>query len=296
MSTIIGREHAMTKARAKEEAPGAASVEGHSTNAITLLIEEHRAVDAVFVELEALTPEDDGRAMTDLLRQVIDSLSVHAAMEEEVFYPAIRGLLAEGDSLADVALDEHQGARELMRDLASMDASEPGYASRVARLINEVRHHVNEEEHQILSKLRTVVGEPQLEELGRKLEDARAQLGRETTAAALIEAGAAEPVESTEQLVEELFEASRAPAASESSDRRGGGGAGLARVEVVYHVAPSERGGWAVRADGAKRISSHHSRKAEAVVRGRELARRRSARLVVHRQDGSIQQETEYAG
>jgi hemerythrin superfamily protein len=249
----------------------------------------------MFVRLESLTPEDEGPAMLDLVRRVIDSLSIHAAMEEEVFYPAIRGLLAEGGSLADHSVEEHQEVRELMGDLISMGPSAPGFGVHVARLINEVRHHVNEEEHDILPKLRTAVGEPQLVELGKRLEDARAGLTRGRAAGTLVEAGPVEPLQATEQLVDELFEVARAPAPPRRPRRDRRRVAGSHDGEVIYHVAPTDRGGWSVKAEGARRASNKHERKVEAVARGKELARRRGGRLIIHRQDLSVENETAYA-
>jgi hemerythrin-like domain-containing protein len=264
------------------------------SDAITLLMDDHESVDGLFVQLEALRPEDDAPAMVALVRQVIDSLSVHAAMEEEVFYPAIRGLLAEGESLAEHAVEEHQAVRELMRELLSMDAAEAGFVARLARLINEVRHHVNEEEHQILPRLRTVVGTSQLVELGKRLEDARAELTRQDPAS-LIGPAPAEPLQATDELVEDLFGVHHS--ATVPRQRRGTGARATAsqKGHVVYRVAARDRGGWSVRVDGAKRASSNHDRKEDAMARGRELARGQSGRLIVYRQDGSIQQETEYA-
>jgi len=281
--------------RGRDGALKAEPTESSSPDAIALLTADHRSVDAMFTNLESLTPQADGPAMVEILRRAIDSLATHATIEEEVFYPAIRGLLAEGESLADHSLEEHQQVRELMRELTLAQPSEPGFESGVARLINEVRHHVKEEEHEILPKLRMVIGEPQLVELGRKLEDARAELATQRPAPSIASAGPAEPRQTSDQLVDDLFEASHAPAKPMRASARSGRKSRPADDQVTYHVAPNPRGGWSVRLTGATRASSNQALKVEAVARGRELARARSGRLVVHRQDGSVQEETEYS-
>ncbi|HEX2032097.1 MAG TPA: hemerythrin domain-containing protein [Actinomycetota bacterium] len=138
-------------------------------NAIDLIVQDHREVEELFAELE----EGDGDR-TALVQDVIRELSIHAAIEEQFLYPAMRRSLPDGDQLVEEALDEHQEAKEVLAELDGMEEEDPDFDARVRTLIQDVRHHVEEEEGELLPKIRTALSDSELEEMGERMERAKA--------------------------------------------------------------------------------------------------------------------------
>jgi hemerythrin superfamily protein len=106
--------------------------------------------------------------------QIIRELSVHAAIEEAYFYPEVKKALGEGGELVDESLHEHQEVKETLAALEDMDPADAAYDQKVASLIADVRHHV-EEEGEMFPKLRTALGPEQLHDIGEKLADGKAK-------------------------------------------------------------------------------------------------------------------------
>ena len=111
------------------------------TDAIALLKQEHREVLDAFEQFEKAS--DDGRK-AKLARQICTDLTIHAMLEEEIFYPALRGKIE--DDLLDEAYVEHDGAKVL---IAEIDASGPeaDYFDAKVKVLGEmIEHHIEEEE------------------------------------------------------------------------------------------------------------------------------------------------------
>lgn len=142
-------------------------------DAIALLINDHRRVDAIFTQLENSLPGGDGRG--EAIGQVIRELSVHAVIEEQVLYPAIREEVSGGGDLADHAIDEHQEVKEALTRLEQLDPDDAETGTVLRQLITDVRHHVDEEEGPggLFEKLRGTVPADRLVEMGEQLEAAR---------------------------------------------------------------------------------------------------------------------------
>ena len=138
-------------------------------DAIALLTTDHTEVEQMFRQIESL-PEGDSRS--SLVADVIRELSVHAAIEEQVLYPAMRKALPDGDHLVRDAIEEHQQVKETLAAIErsdSPDARDPELVS----LIGNVRHHVDEEETELFPKLRASVTTAELQEMGAKLAAAK---------------------------------------------------------------------------------------------------------------------------
>src|SRR6476620_11095146 len=88
---------------------------------IEMLIEDHRKVQKMFKQFEKLKEQDDEQSKRDLVEQACAELKVHTTIEEEIFYPAAREALDEGDLVAE-ALVEHASAKDLIAKLEGMDA------------------------------------------------------------------------------------------------------------------------------------------------------------------------------
>lgn len=115
------------------------------------LIDDHKRVKKAYKEFQKLEGQDSERCEA-LVQQVLDELTVHASVEEELLYPAARGALAEED-LIDEAEVEHESMRTLIEQLRGMSADEEKYAARFTVLCEYVLHHVKEEENEIFPQL-----------------------------------------------------------------------------------------------------------------------------------------------
>lgn len=134
------------------------------TDLIAVILEDHRRFKAVFAELERPAAEGDGRK--DLVDHVIAELVRHEVAEEQFMYPAARSRLADGDELADHELEEHAGAEEVMKELEGLGPEDPRFEGLVARMVEDVRHHMDEEEQHLLPRLREACDEEELQHLG----------------------------------------------------------------------------------------------------------------------------------
>ncbi len=138
-------------------------------DAVELLETDHAEVEQMFVQIESL-PEGDSR--TQLIQGVIRELSVHATIEEQVLYPAVREALPDGEALAQEAIDEHQQVKETLSAIESADAPTERDQLLVT-LMSNVRHHVEEEETELFPKLKAAIGASELQEMGGKLASAK---------------------------------------------------------------------------------------------------------------------------
>jgi hypothetical protein len=116
--------------------------ETKSQDAIALLKEDHRAVEDLFSQFEKA--KGDGRKQK-LAQQICMELSVHAKIEEEIFYPAFEGKVEE--DLLKEAMVEHDGAKVLISEIMGADgANDEYFEAKVKVLQEQIEHHVEEEE------------------------------------------------------------------------------------------------------------------------------------------------------
>lgn len=135
---------------------------------ITLIKDDHAKLESVFKQLEA--EKGDIRA---LLMQVAELLVPHSKAEEEVVYPAIKEITPQEAEMVDDGLAEHQHVEETLTQLLAMDPDEPGADGLIAAMIGEVRHHIEEEEQDILPSFGDEATNPQLGELGDRFAAAK---------------------------------------------------------------------------------------------------------------------------
>jgi hemerythrin superfamily protein len=116
------------------------------------LIEDHKRVKKAYKEFEKLDIESDEQRCQEIVKQVLQELSLHAAIEEELLYPAGRAALSD-DALIDEAEVEHETVHALINQLESMKPSDDKYAARFTVLCEYVLHHVKEEEKEMFPQL-----------------------------------------------------------------------------------------------------------------------------------------------
>lgn len=140
------------------------------TNALELIAQDHRRVEDLFGQYERASDPDE---QTEIVHEVIHELAVHGEVEELLFYPRVRESAPEGGRLAEEAEHEHVEMKETLNELDSMTAHDDEFADKMAELMSEVRHHVQEEENEIFPAIRQVMSDDELAELGGRLEGAK---------------------------------------------------------------------------------------------------------------------------
>jgi hemerythrin superfamily protein len=126
----------------------------NETDAIDLLIEDHKAVQKQFKDFEKLKQEDgDDEAKGRIVKQVCTELTIHAQIEEEIFYPAVREAIGD-DDLMDEAEVEHMGAKDAIAQLESMDPGDELYDAKFTVLGEYVAHHIKEEQDEMFPKVK----------------------------------------------------------------------------------------------------------------------------------------------
>jgi hemerythrin-like domain-containing protein len=124
------------------------------TGAITLLEQDHEDVKDLFDQYDELAENEGSESDRQALaQQICTMLTVHATVEEELFYPAAREALKE-DDLIDEAVVEHASAKDLIAQLESMQAGDDLYDAKVKVLGELIDHHVEEEEDEMFPKMR----------------------------------------------------------------------------------------------------------------------------------------------
>jgi hemerythrin superfamily protein len=124
---------------------------GRATDAIALLKRDHREVDALVKQFEKARSGSKER----LAERICAALTVHAQIEEEIFYPAAReSLRASDEDLVDEAAVEHASVKDLIRQIEASSEGDDLYDAKVTVLGEYVRHHVKEEETELFPKIR----------------------------------------------------------------------------------------------------------------------------------------------
>jgi hemerythrin superfamily protein len=141
----------------------------HKHDLVDDIISDHREVEAVFSQIE--NGGDEGKR--DLVEHVIAELVRHSVAEEQYLYPAARRVLPDGDEIADHELEEHAEAEEVMKAIEKADPQDAEFDELVGKLIEDVRHHIQEEETKLLPKLREACDAAELGELGEKFENSK---------------------------------------------------------------------------------------------------------------------------
>jgi hemerythrin superfamily protein len=138
-------------------------------NAITLLKNDHKAVEGLFKRFEKLGPRAV-KTKQDVVERIIRELSIHAAIEEMLFYPAVRELAPD---MVLESLEEHHIVKWVLSELDGMSAENERFDAKVTVLTENVRHHVEEEEGDLFPQVRKLLGKQRLAELGDAMAKAK---------------------------------------------------------------------------------------------------------------------------
>jgi hemerythrin superfamily protein len=134
-----------------------------------MLREDHQKVQELFRRFEQ---SEDEQTKNEIARTAIQELTVHATLEEEIFYPAAQEVVEEED-LIDEAHEEHHVAKLLMNELKKMKAADQRFDAKFKVMAESVKHHIEEEESELFPMLQ---GKLDSEALGQQMESRKQKL------------------------------------------------------------------------------------------------------------------------
>ena len=140
------------------------------SDALALLRADHQLVQGLFDQFEKTRSEDRKSALAE---QICNELTIHAQIEEEIFYPAAREAIRDED-LLDEATVEHQSAKDLIAQIQSGGTGEDLFDAKVKVLGEYVKHHVKEEQNELFPKVRKT--KLDLKEMGERLQARKMEL------------------------------------------------------------------------------------------------------------------------
>ncbi len=146
-----------------------------NVDAVALLANDHRSMETLFRALEPDTPGGLPQDRATVVQRIIEELTIHAEVEEEHLYPAVRQYVPDGDDLADHAEDEHAQVKEMLDRLEGMDPDSREADELLQELRQSVEEHFQEEEGPdgLFARLRSAMDSESLQELGRNVAEAK---------------------------------------------------------------------------------------------------------------------------
>jgi hemerythrin-like domain-containing protein len=148
-----------------------------STDAIVLLKDEHKEIRKAFRAFEQAAP-DALEAKVRLVDRIIELLTVHTYLENEVMYPRVRELLPELEDDVLESYEEHHVADVLVMELSTMKPDNERFTAKTTVLIESVEHHMEEEEQEWFPRVRSGLGRKQLQEIGAEMAERRTKAPR----------------------------------------------------------------------------------------------------------------------
>jgi hemerythrin-like domain-containing protein len=167
-----------TSSRTAPRASQKSAPKSSAQDVIKLLTEDHKKVKKMFDEFEKMKEDED--ADNDAKQMLVETccaeLTVHAQVEEEIFYPAMREAIDDMD-LLDEAEVEHASAKQLITELAAMQPGDELYEAKFTVLGEYVKHHIEEEEKELFPKAKKA--KVDLVALGEEVQERKQELREE---------------------------------------------------------------------------------------------------------------------
>ncbi len=148
-----------------------------TTDAIVMLKNDHKEILRTFKDFEKA---GDGALKTKgrLVDRIIELLTVHTYIENEVMYPRVRELVPDLEDDVLESYEEHHVADVLVMELAAMSPDDERFTAKTTVLIENVRHHIEEEEQEWFPQVREALGRKVLQQLGADMAEARKKAPR----------------------------------------------------------------------------------------------------------------------
>jgi len=145
--------------------------------ALELLAADHRKVEDLFEQYES-AKDDEDEDRTQVAERICKELTVHAQLEEEIFYPWLKENLDEDDmEMVEEAYVEHSTAKDLIAQIEGAGSPDAEYDAKVKVLSEYIKHHVKEEENEIFEACAGM--EAELDELGQEMASRKSELAEE---------------------------------------------------------------------------------------------------------------------
>lgn len=147
-------------------------------NAIELLKTDHRKVERLFQKVKA---DQEGEQHQELFEQIKQELEVHTHIEETIFYPKLK----ENEELKDIVLEgieEHHQAKMFLRELSNLKDDSEKFEPKLKVLMEDITHHVQEEEGKMFPKVEELLDEATLNELGTQMDAEKKKFQKSQTA------------------------------------------------------------------------------------------------------------------
>ncbi|MFE9040250.1 hemerythrin domain-containing protein [Streptomyces sp. NPDC012421] len=148
---------------------------------IVLLRDDHKTVEKLFKRFEK-TGDEDVSERREIADRVVEELTAHAWIEERIFYPAAREAAPDTTDHILESVEEHHAVVWMLSEIKGMDASDERFKAKMSVLMENVRHHVDEEEKEWFPDVRKAMGRNRLTELGERMEAEKADAPRDPLA------------------------------------------------------------------------------------------------------------------
>ena len=148
-----------------------------STDAIVLLRTDHKQIRKLFREFRKAGPGAE-KTKQQLVDQIIEALTVHTYLENECMYPEVRKSVPELEDDILESYEEHHVADLLVMELVTMRAGDERFDAKTTVLIENVEHHIEEEEQDWFPKVRDALSRTQLQDLGARMIELREKAPR----------------------------------------------------------------------------------------------------------------------
>lgn len=142
---------------------------------IVLLKEDHKLVKQLFRDFEKAKDSATPKAKRELVDQICTELVRHSFIEETIFYPAAREAAPDTSDEVLESVEEHHVVAWLLSELQGLDPGEETFDAKVTVLIENTRHHIEEEETELFPQVRKALGRNRLTELGEQMAAAKAE-------------------------------------------------------------------------------------------------------------------------
>lgn len=151
-----------------------------STDGIVLLKEDHKEIRKLFREFEQ-AGEKATKTKGKIVERILEALTVHTYIENECMYPEVRKLMPEVEDDILESYEEHHVADILCMELAVMSPDDEHFDAKTTVLMENVTHHMDEEEQDWFPKVRAGLGRKQLQELGARMLELKKKAPRKPT-------------------------------------------------------------------------------------------------------------------
>jgi hemerythrin-like domain-containing protein len=145
-----------------------------STDAIVMLKNDHKEIKKLFNAFRDAGP-DATKTKADIVAKIVEALTVHTYIENEGMYPAVRKAVPDVEDDILESYEEHHVADLLVMELAAMAPSDERFDAKTTVLIENVEHHIEEEESEWFPEVRKALGRKELQRIGEDMLELRAK-------------------------------------------------------------------------------------------------------------------------